>query len=319
MLSYALKRLGIAAPTMFVVVSLSFFLMHLAPGGPFDADANLEPQVIENLKAAYDLDKPLIQQYAIYVGKVFKGDFGPSIIYQDRTVSQLIATGLPVSLRVGLSAILIAALIGISLGITAALNQNKPTDYVVMAAAMTGIAVPSFVLAPLMTLIFGVLLQMLPIATLEPSGSFARNFPALAPITPYILPVIALAIPQIAVISRLTRGAMIEVLRQNYIRTARAKGLKEQRVVWRHALQAGLLPVVSYLGPAIAGIVTGAVVVESIFQLPGMGRFFIQGAINRDYPLVLGIVIIFAGAIIMMNLIVDMLYGLLDPKVKLDA
>ncbi len=319
MLGYALKRLGIAAPTLFIVVSLSFFLMHMAPGGPFDADANLEPQVIENLKAAYDLDKPLVQQYIIYVGKVFEGDFGPSIIYQDRSVSQLIATGLPVSLRVGLSAIFIAALIGVSLGITAALNQNKATDYTVMAAAMTGIAIPSFVLAPLMTLIFGVILQMLPIATLEPSGSFARNFPALAPIAPYILPVIALAVPQIAVISRLTRGAMIEVLRQNYIRTARAKGLAEKRVVWRHALQAGMLPVVSYLGPAIAGIVTGAVVVESIFQLPGMGRFFIQGAINRDYPLVLGIVIIFASAIILMNLIVDLLYGLLDPKVKLDA
>lgn len=319
MLNYALKRLCIAVPTLFFVVSLSFFLMHTAPGGPFDAEANLEPQVIENLKAAYDLDKPLVQQYFIYLGKVLQGDFGPSIIYQDQTVSQLIATGLPVSLQIGLTAVFFAGLIGITLGIIAALNQNKATDYALMGAAMTGIAVPSFVLAPLMTLIFGVLLQMLPIATLEPSGSLARNFPALAPLTPYILPIIALAIPQVAVISRLTRGAMIEVLRQNYIRTARAKGLAENRVVWRHALQAGLLPVVSYLGPAIAGIVTGAVVVESIFQLPGMGRFFIQGAINRDYPLVLGIVIIFASAIIIMNLIVDMLYGLLDPKVKLEA
>jgi oligopeptide transport system permease protein len=319
MLNFALKRLAIAAPTLFFVVSLSFFLMHLAPGGPFDADANLEPQVIENLKAAYDLDKPLIEQYFIYLGKVAVGDFGPSIIYQDRTVTQLIATGLPVSLRIGFAAILIAGMIGISFGIYAALNQNKPGDFVVMGAAMTGIAVPSFVIAPLMTLIFGVILKLLPIATLEPSGSFARSFPALAPMAPYILPVIALAIPQVAVIARLTRGAMIEVLRQNYIRTARAKGLREQRVIWRHALQAGLLPVVSYLGPAIAGIVTGAVVVESIFQLPGMGRFFIQGAINRDYPLVLGIVIIFAAAVIIMNLIVDLLYGVLDPKVKVDG
>lgn len=319
MVTFALKRLAIAAPTLFFVVSLSFFLMHLAPGGPFDADANLEPQVIENLKAAYDLDKPLPQQYVLYLGKVLSGDFGPSIIYQDQSVSQLIATGLPVSLRVGLSAIVIAGLIGIALGIVAALNQNKATDYAVMGVAMTGIAVPSFVLAPLMTLIFGVILQLLPIATLEPSGSLARAVPALAPLTPYILPVIALAIPQVAVISRLTRGAMIEVLRQNYIRTARAKGLPEPRVVGRHALQAALLPVISYLGPAIASIVTGAVVVETIFQLPGMGRFFIQGAINRDYPLVLGIVIIFAGAIILMNLIVDLLYGLLDPKVKVDA
>jgi oligopeptide transport system permease protein len=318
MTSYALKRLAIALPTLFIVVSASFFLMHAAPGGPFDADANLEPQVLDNLKAAYDLDKPVFEQYVIYLGKVARGDFGPSIIYQDSSVSKLIATGLPVSLRIGLSAILIAALVGGTLGIIAALKQNTRTDYTVMAFAMTGIAVPSFVLAPLMTLIFGVVLKLLPIATLEPGGSLARDFPALAPLTPYILPVIALAIPQVAIISRLTRGAMIEVLRQNYIRTARAKGLPEQRVVWRHALQAGILPVVSYLGPAIAGIVTGAVVVETIFQLPGMGRFFIQGAINRDYPLVLGIVVIFAAAIIVMNLIVDLLYGLLDPKVKVE-
>lgn len=319
MLRYALGRLAIAAPTLFLVVSLSFFLMHSAPGGPFDADANLEPQVLANLKAAYDLDKPVAQQYFIYLGKVKNGDFGPSIIYPDRSVTQLIKTGLPVSLRIGLSAITLAALIGITLGVFAALNQNRPADYLVMGAAMTGIAVPSFVLAPLMTLIFGVILKLLPIATLEPGGSLARDYPMLAPFTPYILPVIALAVPQVAIISRLTRGAMIEVLRQNYIRTARAKGMPEKRVVWRHALQAGLLPVVSYLGPAIAGIVTGAVVVETIFQLPGMGRFFIQGAINRDYPLVLGIVIIFASAIVIMNLLVDLLYGLLDPKVKLDA
>ncbi|MSQ87038.1 MAG: ABC transporter permease [Alphaproteobacteria bacterium] len=318
MLSFALKRLAIAVPTLFFVVSLSFFLMHLAPGGPFDAEANLEPQVIKNLKAAYDLDKPLIEQYVRYLGKALQGDFGPSIIYQDRSVAQLIATGLPVSLRIGLSAILMAAMIGISMGIYSALHQNSRSDYVVMGVAMTGIAVPSFVLAPLMTLLFGVVLKLLPIATLEPSGGLARAVPALGPYVPYILPVIALAIPQVAIIARLTRGAMIEVLRQNYIRTARAKGLPEKRVVWRHALQAGMLPVVSYLGPAIAGIVTGAVVVESIFQLPGMGRFFIQGAINRDYPLVLGIVIIFAAAVIVMNLIVDMLYGLLDPRVKVD-
>jgi oligopeptide transport system permease protein len=318
MTGYAFKRLMIALPTLFIVVSASFFLMHAAPGGPFDADANLEPQVLANLKAAYDLDKPVFEQYLIYLGKVARGDFGPSIIYQDSGVSKLIATGLPVSLRIGLSAILIAALVGGTLGIVAALRQNTRTDYTVMAFAMTGIAVPSFVLAPLMTLIFGVLLKLLPIATLEPGGSLARDFPVIAPLTPYILPVIALAIPQVAIISRLTRGAMIEVLRQSYIRTARAKGLPERRVVWRHALRAGILPVVSYLGPAIAGIVTGAVVVETIFQLPGMGRFFIQGAINRDYPLVLGIVVIFAAAIIVMNLIVDLLYGLLDPKVKVD-
>jgi oligopeptide transport system permease protein len=316
MTSYALRRLLLAIPTVILIVGLSFVLMHTAPGGPFDADAALEPQVIENLKAAYDLDKPLAQQFVIYVGHVLRGEFGPSIVYPDRTVTQLIATGLPVSLRLGLSAVTLATLIGGLMGIIAALKRNTATDYAVMGVAMTGIAVPSFVLAPLLTLLFGVTLRILPIATLEPGGSLARDMPWLAPITPYILPVIALTLPQIAVISRLARAAMIEVLNQAYIRTARAKGLSERRVVVRHALKAALLPVVSYLGPAVASVVTGAVVVEQIFQLPGMGRFFIQGALNRDYPVVLGIVIVFAGAVVLMNLIVDLIYGLLDPKVR---
>jgi oligopeptide transport system permease protein len=319
MTAYAFRRLLIAIPTVALIVALSFVLMHTAPGGPFDADAALEPAVLANLKAAYDLDKPLVQQFAIYLGRVLRGEFGPSIVYPDRTVTRIIATGLPVSLRLGLSAIVLATLIGGTLGIVAALKRNSVADHAVMAVAMTGIAVPSFVLAPLLTLFFGVGLRLLPIATLEPSGSLARSLPWLAPATPYILPVIALALPQIAVISRLARASMIEVLTQPYIRTARAKGLSEPRVVLRHALKAALLPVVSYLGPAIAGIVTGAVVVEQIFQLPGMGRYFVQGALNRDYPVVLGIVIVFAGAVVTMNLIVDLLYGLLDPKVKFDS
>jgi oligopeptide transport system permease protein len=185
--------------------------------------------------------------------------------------------------------------------------------------AMTGIAVPSFVMAPLMSLIFGVILKILPVATLEPRGSLAEAIPALAPITPYIMPVIALALPQIAILARLTRGSMIETLRQNYIRTARAKGLASRNVVWAHALKAAALPVVSYLGPAVASVVTGSIVIEQIFQLPGMGRFFIQGALNRDYPLVLGIVIVYAVAVIILNMIVDLLYGVLDPKVKRHA
>jgi oligopeptide transport system permease protein len=318
MTAYAIRRLLIAVPTVFLIVALSFVLMHTAPGGPFDDDANLEPQVIANLKAAYDLDKPLPEQFVRYVARVAQGDFGPSIVYPERTVTQLIATGLPVSLRLGLTALFLATVIGGLMGIVAALKRNTAADYTVMGVAMTGIAVPSFVLAPLLTLLFGVILKVLPIATLEPAGALARSYPALAPITPYILPVIALTLPQIAVISRLARAAMIEVLTQAYIRTARAKGLSEQRVIGRHALKAALLPVVSYLGPAIASIVTGAVVVEQIFQLPGMGRFFIQGAINRDYPVVLGCVIVFAGAVVIMNLVVDLLYGVLDPKVKYD-
>jgi oligopeptide transport system permease protein len=316
MTSFALRRVLIAAPTLFIIITLSFFLMHWAPGGPFDAEASLEPEVIANLQAAYDLDKPVAIQYGLYLGKVLRGDFGPSIVYIDRTVTELLAIGLPVSLRLGLSAMLLAILIGGSFGILAALRKNSSADYAVMSMAMTGIAVPSFVMAPLMSLIFGVILKILPVATLEPRGSLAEAIPALAPITPYIMPVIALALPQIAILARLTRGSMIETLRQNYIRTARAKGLASRNVVWAHALKAAALPVVSYLGPAVASVVTGSIVIEQIFQLPGMGRFFIQGALNRDYPLVLGIVIVYAVAVIILNIIVDLLYGVLDPKVK---
>lgn len=316
MIAYAARRLLIAVPTLFLIVSASFFLMHAAPGGPFDADALLEPQVLKNLQAAYSLDRPVTEQYFIYLRRMFHADFGPSIVYPDSTVTSLIATGLPVSLRLGLSAILIAACIGGTFGSLAALNQNTKLDYSVMGVAMTGIAVPSFVMAPLLTLIFGVILKMLPIATLEPGGALARAFPLIAPLTPYIMPVIALALPQIAIISRLTRGATIEVLRQNHVRTARAKGMPGKKVIWSHTLPAAALPVVSYLGPAVANVVTGAVVVETIFQLPGMGRFFVQGALNRDYPMVLGIVVVFALAVITMNLIVDLLYGVLDPRVK---
>ena len=286
MTGYALRRFLIAAPTLFIIISLSFFLMHVAPGGPFDGDAALEPEVIANLQAAYDLDKPIFVQYGLYLGKLAKGDFGPSIVYIDRTVSELLAIGLPVSLKLGLSAILIATLIGSSLGIIAALKQNSSADYAVMSVAMTGIAVPSFVMAPLMSLIFGVILKILPVATLEPRGSLAEAIPALAPVTPYVMPVIALALPQIAILARLTRGAMIETLRQNYIRTARAKGLGSRKVVLSHALKAAALPVVSYLGPAVASVVTGSIVIEQIFQLPGIGvlPFFVNQA-----PLQVGI------------------------------
>jgi oligopeptide transport system permease protein len=317
MTSYAVRRLLIAAPTLFLIVTLSFFLMHLAPGGPFDADAALEPEIIANLQAAYDLDKPVVVQYGLYLSRVARGDFGPSIIYIDRTVTELLTIGLPVSLKLGLSAMTLALLVGCTLGIIAALRQNSSTDYAVMGVAMTGIAVPSFVMAPLMSLLFGVTLKILPVASLEPRGALAEAVPMLAPLTPYILPVIALALPQIAILARLTRGSMIETLRQNYIRTARAKGLALSNVVWAHALKSAALPVVSYLGPAAASVVTGSVVIEQIFQLPGMGRFFIQGAINRDYPLVLGIVVVYAVAVIILNLIVDLMYGLLDPKVKI--
>jgi len=307
MLSYAIRRLLEAIPTLLVIVALSFFLMHSAPGGPFDSERVLPPEIEANLKAAYNLDKPVWQQFTIYLGKALQGDFGPSFTYKDFTVSELILTGLPVSAQLGLSAVALAVLIGCTLGILAAMRQNTKTDYSIMGIAMVGITIPNFVMAPLLTLIFGIYLGWLPVAGLG-DGSF-RNL---------VLPVIALALPQIAIVSRLTRGGMIEVLRSNFVRTAHAKGLPEHLIITRHTLRAALLPVVSYLGPAIAGLVTGSVVIEQIFGLPGIGRYFVQGAINRDYTLVMGTVITYGSLIVLMNLLVDLVYGLMDPRVRYD-
>ena len=303
--SFVLRRTLIAIPTLFIIIAASFFLMHAAPGGPFDADASLEDEVRANLEAAYDLDKPVVQQFVIYLGRVATGEFGPSILYKDYTVTELISLALPVSLELGLWAVLVAAFGGISLGVIAALRQNGALDYTVMAVAMTGIALPSFVIAPFLTLVFGLYLSLLPVATW---GDGAWEYK--------ILPVISLALPQIAIIARLTRGAMIEVLRTNYIRTAKAKGLPARMVLLRHGFRAALPPLVSYLGPAIAGIMTGSVIVETIFELPGLGRYFVQGAIARDYPMVMGGVILYGITIIVMNLLVDLAYGYLDPRTK---
>ncbi|WP_114392525.1 oligopeptide ABC transporter permease OppB [Oleisolibacter albus] len=307
MLSYAVRRLLEAIPTLLVIVALSFFLMHAAPGGPFDSERVLPPEIEANLKAAYNLDKPVWQQFVIYLGNALQGNFGPSFTYKDFGVSELIGTGFPVSMRLGLTAILLAVLVGCTLGILAAMRQNTRTDYSIMGFAMIGITIPNFVMAPLLTLIFGIYLGLLPVAGLGDGGM--RNL---------VLPVVALALPQIAIISRLTRGGMVEVLRSNFVRTAHAKGLPERLIIWRHTLRAALLPVVSYLGPAIAGLVTGSVVIEQIFGLPGIGRYFVQGAINRDYTLVMGTVITYGTLIVLMNLLVDLVYGLLDPRVRYD-
>ena len=288
-----------------VIVTIAFFMMRIAPGGPFDRERALPAEIEKNVLAEYNLDDPLIVQYWDYLRGVLHGDFGPSFKYRDFTVVELLRTGFPASLRVGGLAIALAIVLGITLGTLAALRQNTAFDYAVMATAMTGITIPNFVMAPLLTLIFGVYLSWLPVAGWE--GGAPRNL---------ILPVIALALPQIAYIARLTRGSMIEVLHTNYVRTARAKGLRERIVVVRHALKGALLPVVSYLGPATAQVITGSVVIESIFGIPGIGRYFVQGALNRDYTLVMGTVIVFAVLIILLNLLVDLLYGLLDPKVK---
>ncbi|WP_419590976.1 oligopeptide ABC transporter permease OppB [Thiolapillus sp.] len=288
-----------------MLLTLAFFMMRAAPGGPFDTEKSLPPEIQANLDRKYHLDEPLIQQYGRYLLDIMQGDFGPSFQYKDHSVNELIATGFPVSLRLGLSAIAIALLIGVGLGTLAALRQNSATDYSVMTLAMTGISIPNFVLAPILILIFAVYLGWLPAGGWN-DGAFRNT----------ILPIIGLALPQIAYISRLMRGSMIEVLRSNPIRTARAKGLPERVVILRHALKPALLPVVSFLGPATAAVITGSVVIEQIFGIPGLGRYFVQGALNRDYTLVMGVVVFYGILIILFNFIVDLVYALLDPKVR---
>ena len=305
MLMFTLRRLAIAIPTLFIIATASFFLMRAAPGGPFDAEADLEPVVLENIRAAYDLDKPLLQQYWIYLTNALQGDFGPSLVYKDFGVNELIAIGLPISAKLGAIAMLVALLLGGLCGIIAALRQNGLIDHTIMALAMTGIAIPSFVTAPILVLFFGLYLKILPVAGWNDGAP--ENL---------VLPIIALALPQIAIIARLMRGGMLEVLQSNFVRTARAKGLRERRVIVHHVMQTAAIPLVGYLGPALAGIMTGSLVIELIFNLPGVGRYFIQGALNRDYPLVMGVVIIYGALIILLNLLSDLAYAVMDPRVR---
>ncbi|MBL8644343.1 MAG: oligopeptide ABC transporter permease OppB [Rhodospirillaceae bacterium] len=309
MLSFIVRRLLIAIPTLLAIITVCFFLMRVAPGGPFDAEAPVPPEILANMRAAYNLDKPLVQQYADYMLNLARGDFGPSFKYKDFTVTELIGQGFPVSAQNGLAALVLAVLIGVPLGIFAALKQNTAADYTVMGFAMTGIVVPSFVMAPVLILIFAIGLKgtpfQLPAGTWE-GGAFEHR----------ILPVFCLSLVYIAYLARITRASMIEALRQNYVRTARAKGLPFRTVVVRHALKTALIPVVTFLGPGIAFMLTGSMVIETIFQLPGVGRYFVQGALNRDYTLVMGVTILSASLIITMNIIVDVLYGLLDPRVR---
>jgi len=305
MLGFTLRRLFFAVPTIFVIILLTFVLMHLAPGGPFDDLADIDPEVLANLRAAYDLDDPVWKQFVSYISGLLHGDLGPSLVYRELTVAQMIATGLPVSVTIGLSAMLIGLSVGIACGITAALRQNTVTDYTVMAIAMTGVAVPTFVTAPLLILVFGLYLGWLPISGWNGGA-----------IDHLILPVAALAIPKVAAIARITRGAMLESITTDYVRTARAKGLREYKVIIGHVLRPVFIPIVSYLGPAIAAVMTGSVVIEKIFGLPGIGRTFVDGALNRDYPVIMGIVIVYAVFIVVLNLLADLIYGYLDPRIR---
>ncbi|MGH6718995.1 MAG: oligopeptide ABC transporter permease OppB [Alphaproteobacteria bacterium] len=307
MLVYALRRLVSAVPTLFLLIVVAFFMMRIAPGGPFDRERVVGREIKANLERVYHLDEPLWRQFARYLGGLLHGDFGPSFKYKDFSVTELIWQGFPVSLQLGGAAIVLASVLGVALGTLAALNQNSRLDVVVMSGAMTGIAVPNFVMAPLLTLVLGVYLRWLPVGGWGDGG-----------LRHAALPVLALALPQVAYVARLARGSMIEVLGSNYIRTARAKGLPERLTVVRHALKGALLPVVSFLGPATAAIITGSVVIEQIFGIPGIGRYFVQSALNRDYTMVMGVVIFYGTLIILVNLVVDLIYGVLDPKVRYD-
>ncbi len=305
MIALILKRLGTAIPTLLAVIFLSFLLMRFAPGGPFDGERPLAPETRAALMKAYGLDKPLLEQFAQYVGNLLHGDFGPSLVYKDFTVTDLVAKGLPVSLTLGVLALGLALVLGIGAGIVAANREGRTLDRIIGIAATMLTALPAFVTGPLLVLIFGLRLGWLPV-----SGWEAGQASAL------ILPVIALALPYAGSIAKLTRAGLSGAMAQDHVRTARARGLAPIKILVRHALRPALAPVVSYVGPAAAGLLTGAVVIETVFALPGLGKYFVQGALNRDYPLVLGVVTLYAGLIILFNLLADLVYGWLDPRVR---
>lgn len=301
----AVRLLGVI-PTLLVLITIAFFLIRMAPGGPFDGEKVLPPEIRANLDVNYHLDEPLLQQYFRYLGQIITGDFGPSFQYKDWTVNELIARGFPVSATIGGLAMALAFVLGTLIGTFAALRQNTALDYSVMGVAMLGISIPNFVVAPL--LILGTAIY----AGWLPAGGWDWSWQRM------VLPVITLALPVVAYIARLTRGSMIEVLHSNYIRTARAKGLPERLVIRRHAFKPAILPVISYMGPATAALITGSVVIERIYSIPGLGSYFVQGALNRDYTLVMGVVIFYGIVIIVLNFIVDLLYAWLNPRIRYD-
>ena len=304
MLAYAARRLAAIPPTLFIIVTLAFVVVRAAPGGPFDAEQSLPPQVKANLERAYGLDQPLITQYLRYLRALAHGDFGPSLKYRDLSVRALIAQGLPVSLTLGIAALIVALALGVPLGVWAALRRGRAVDHALMGFAVLGVVLPSFVTGPLLALIFGLGLRWLPVAGWQEGNPYYL-----------VLPVITLALPLMAYIARLMRSSLLEVLQSDFIRAARARGLGERRVIARHALPPALLPVVSYLGPATAFVVTGSLVVETVFGLPGTGRFLVEGAIDRDYTLVMGMVIVYGLITLGCNLAADLVYGWLDPRI----
>jgi len=305
MFTFISKRILEAIPTLLILITVSFFLMHSAPGSPFSSERTLPPEVLANINAKYHLDEPVINQYFYYLGGLIQGDLGPSFRYKDFTINELIGQSFPVSAEIGIWSFLVALIIGVGCGIVAALRQNSWLDYSVMGFANLGIVLPNFVLAPLCILFFSIYNHWLP-----PGGWNGGAWPYL------VMPVIAMSTSYIAQIARITRGSMIETMHSNFIRTARAKGLPKYRIILQHALRPAMLPVISYLGPAFVGIVTGSVIVDVYFGTGGIGQHFINGALNRDYSMVMGVTILVGTLTILFNAIVDVLYAVIDPKIR---
>lgn len=314
MLAQVVRRLIVAIPTLLAIVAAAFVLMHLAPGGPFTKERQMPPEIERRLEAKFGLDLPIGQQLARYLfgtdqfgGGLLRGDLGPSMTYKDKDVVDIIAEGAPTSLILGIGAMTFALLVGGFLGVMAALRQNKAQDYVVMAIAILGVCLPPLVVGPLLQLWLGIELHWLPVQGLHRDEYGIRYL---------ILPVLTLALPLTAIVSRLMRASMIEAMRSNAIRTARAKGLPEAQVIWRHALPIALLPIVSYAGPALAAVLSGSFVVETVFGLPGIGKQFVIAATQRDYTLVMGVVLIYSIFIILLNMAADLMYRVLDPRAR---
>ena len=304
MLRFIGKRLWHGGLTLAALVTLTFFVMRLAPGGPFSRNRKISPEVQANIEAAFHLDEPLWMQFGRFVWGILRLDLGPSTRHRDYSVNDLIASGLPYSLTIGFWAIVIAAMVGVALGLASALRRNSATDYLAGTVGVVGIAIPIFVIGPLLQAFFALRLDWLPV------GGINDGWRSL------ILPVIVLALPNIAYISRLTRTSMIETMRENYVRTARAKGIGWRRTLWRHTLTGALLPVIAYLGPATAAIITGSILIETIFAVPGIGRHFVDAALNRDYPLVMGITLLYGAILILFNIATDVVRAILDPRIR---
>ena len=307
MTRYIIRRFLGLFPTLLVIITISFFIIRIAPGGPFDAEKALPKQIMENIEKKYHLDEPVIKQYARYMISVIRGDLGPSYRYKDQDVNYYIGKSLPNSLLLGSIAMTLSLILGITAGMVSAVRQNTWVDYLVMSVAVIGITIPLFVIGPVLAYIFAMKLGWLP-----SSGWITGRYGWVT----LIMPVITLSADKFAYIARLSRASILEILRSDYIRTAKAKGLKTSTILVKHVLKGGLLPVVSYLGPAFSAILTGSIVVETVFRVPGLGKFFVQSALNRDYTLILGTVIVYSVILIIMNFVVDIIYAYLDPRIS---